>query len=120
MPTGLSDDPPILDIFSIGGSSIGGSSLPTIGWPSLSPIGKLQSVVACHVKLAYASRSLTVAQSLEVAQAIMRPAVPAPNTCICLDNLRAEAVRAEVVSRRPNDVTLDKQQNCAVTTVGTT
>jgi hypothetical protein len=68
---------------------------------------KLQSHVARHVKCAYASKSLTVEQIL-VAQAIMRPAMPAPNTCICLHNLRAQAIRAEAVSRMPDDVTLDE------------
>jgi hypothetical protein len=75
---------------------------------------KLQSHVARHIKYMYASKSLTVEHILELAHAIILPAMPAPNTINFLDMLRAQAICAEAVDCMPESLTLDMQQHQTV------
>jgi hypothetical protein len=78
---------------------------------------KLQSHVARHIKYMYASKSLTVEHILELAHAIMLPAMPAPSTMNCLDTLRAQAICAEAIGHMPESLVLDTQQHHAVNNI---
>ena len=76
---------------------------------------KLQSLVAQHVKYAYAIKSLTVDQILAVAEDVVGPRdARAPMYTFDLDAMRQEAIRDEALAKLPPDLQLDPTQAHAV------